>query len=100
MRSRYTAYVTSNDAYLMATWHPTTRPNSLSFNPEQRWLGLKIKSTNQGGPEDAEGQVEFVARYKIQGKGYRLHERSRFAKIDGRWFYTDGEVNEKGSQHT
>jgi SEC-C motif-containing protein len=34
--------------------------------------------------------VEFVARYKIAGKAYRLHEISRFVRYEGRWYYVDG----------
>ena len=29
MRSRYAAYVLKLDAYLLATWHPSTRPREL-----------------------------------------------------------------------
>ena len=57
-----------------------------------RWLGLKILATDAGGPEDAHGTVEFVARYKIDGRARRLHERSRFRRRDGRWFYLDGDL--------
>ena len=34
--------------------------------------------------------VEFVARYKVNGRAQRLHEVSRFVREDGRWFYLDG----------
>ena len=91
MRSRYSAFVERDDSYLLASWHPQTRPSRVRFDPEQRWLGLRIKSTAAGGPEDSEGTVEFVARFKVHGKGHRLHEISRFEKIDGLWYYLDGE---------
>jgi SEC-C motif-containing protein len=35
--------------------------------------------------------VEFVARYRMQGQAVRLHERSRFVREGGRWFYVDGD---------
>jgi SEC-C motif-containing protein len=60
--------------------------------PEQHWLGLKIKGVKAGEPSDDEGFVEFVARYKVAGKGYRLHENSRFLKLNGDWYYVDGTV--------
>lgn len=91
MRSRYSAFVRADQAYLLATWHPETRPSRVRFDEQQRWLGLKVRSTQAGDASDLTGEVEFVARFKIAGKGYRLHERSRFAKIDGRWFYLDGQ---------
>jgi SEC-C motif-containing protein len=40
----------------------------------------------------AKGEVEFVARSRVAGKGQRLHERSRFVREDGRWWYVDGDM--------
>lgn len=93
MRSRYTAFVRGNEAYLLATWHPDTRPQSLQLDrtPQPRWLGLKIVAVREDPPS-----VEFVARYRIAGKAHRLHERSRFAQADGKWLYYDG-VQRSGS---
>ncbi len=91
MRSRYSGFVCENEAYLLATWHPSTRPSRVRFDSRQRWLGLRIKSTEQGLQGDQEGKVEFVARYKVDGRGHRLHEVSRFEVVDGQWFYLDGE---------
>lgn len=92
MRSRYVAYVLRNEAYLLRSWHPRTRPATVETSPDQRWLGLKIKRTEQGDADDSEGIVEFVARFKIGGRGHRLHEVSRFEKTDDGWKYVDGEV--------
>jgi SEC-C motif-containing protein len=91
MRSRYCAFARSNEPYLLATWHPATRPGSVHLDNQARWLGLSIRATEAGGPGDITGTVEFVARFKIDGKGHRLHEISRFEKIDGRWYYLDGQ---------
>ncbi len=91
MRSRYSAFVENDQHYLLASWHLDTRPSRVRFDPEQRWLGLKIKSTEAGLETDKLGTVEFVARFKVHGKGHRLHEVSRFEKIEGRWYYRDGE---------
>jgi SEC-C motif-containing protein len=90
MRSRYSAFVERDSAYLLDTWHPATRPSRVRFNPAQRWLGLSIKRCEAGSVEDDTGIVEFVARFKLDGKGHRLHETSRFDKIQGRWYYRDG----------
>ena len=92
MRSRYSAYVTNNLDYLNRSWHPKTRPAQLTLDPKQRWLGLKVKTPQDGRPEDDTGVVEFVARFKIDGKGHRLHERSNFTRYQGRWVYLDGSL--------
>jgi SEC-C motif-containing protein len=91
MRSRYSAFVECEERYLLASWHVDTRPSRVRFDAKQRWLGLTIKSTEAGCEGDLIGNVEFVARYKVAGKGHRLREKSRFEKIDGHWFYLDGE---------
>lgn len=90
MRSRYTAYVLADADYVSATWHPDSRPASLDLNevPHPKWLGLSVKRHVQ--EDENHATVEFVARYKVAGKGFRLHEISRFEKIDGRWYYSDG----------
>jgi len=89
MRSRYSAYVLKLEDYLLASWHPTTRPQQLDLaNDTTKWLGLQIKTVVETGPDKA--SVEFVARYKLNGKAERLHELSRFVRKDGRWYYLDG----------
>ncbi|MFT4519315.1 MAG: SEC-C motif-containing protein [Halioglobus sp.] len=91
MRSRYCGFVTCDETYLLATWHPDTRPSKVSLDGEQRWLGLSLRATEAGRVDDVFGTVEFVARFKVDGKGHRLHEISRFEKIDGCWYYLDGQ---------
>ena len=91
MRSRYSAFVVCDQAYLLSTWHEATRPSKVRFNDKHRWLGLRIRATDGGGEQDLSGVVEYVARYKVDGKGHRLQEVSRFLKSEGRWYYCDGE---------
>lgn len=88
MRSRYSAFVLQRRGYLLATWHASTRPAVLEFEPGARWLGLQVRSHRLLGADEA--QVEFVARYRMGGRAVRLHERSRFVREAGRWFYVDG----------
>ena len=90
MRSRYSAFVLERADYLLATWHPSTRPATLDFDPGARWLGLEVRSHRVTGPDTAE--VEFVARYRVGGRAVRLHERSRFVREAGRWYYVDGDA--------
>ncbi len=92
MRSRYTAYTLRDDAYLQATWHPGTRPPLPITEDGTKWLGLEVRRQAQDG--DA-ATVEFVARYKIDGRAHRLHETSRFVREDHRWFYVDGSFPER-----
>ena len=91
MRSRYSAFVTLDEAYLLDTWHPATRPSRVRLHADQRWLGLTIKRCEAGQADDERGTVEFVARFKLAGRGHRLHEKSRFEKLGGCWYYRDGE---------
>ena len=92
MRSRYSAYVLGLRDYLVASWHPSTRPVpfELDATPGLRWLGLEVRRHAQLGTETA--VVEFVARYRSGGApAVRLHEASRFERVEGRWLYVDGE---------
>ena len=90
MRSRYTAFVCEQADYLQATWHASTRPADLDFEPGARWLGLQVRSHRAMGEDRAE--VEFVARYRVGGRAVRLHETSRFVREGGRWLYVDGDI--------
>ncbi|HKO87489.1 MAG TPA: YchJ family metal-binding protein [Burkholderiales bacterium] len=89
MRSRYSAYAQALQSYLLDTWHPSTRPSSLDFDPKLKWLGLEVKRHQLLGPDDA--LVEFVARCKLNGRAGRVHELSRFVREEGRWFYVAAE---------
>ena len=92
MRSRYSAYVLKLEGYLLATWHPDTRPSELDLTADDsKWLGLEVRK--HAVQDDTHATVEFVARYRIAGKGHRLHELSRFVREGGRWFYIDGTIN-------
>ena len=105
MRSRYTAYTQRNEPYLLQTWHVSTRPAEPLFADEEKlqWLGLEVKSAlrlRQRKADPNEDIVEFVARFRVAGRGQRLHEVSRFlreADTDGiqRWYYVDGSFPEK-----
>jgi SEC-C motif domain protein len=90
MRSRYTAYVLGAEAYLRRTWHESTRPaGRLLDETPVTWLGLDVRRADAGA-DRSEATVEFVARYRIDGRAARLHEISRFVRAAGRWYYVDG----------
>ena len=90
MRSRYTAFVCERADYLLATWHPSHRPASLDFDAAAQWLGLEVRGHWVKDVDHAE--VEFVARHRLGGRAVRLHERSRFVREGGRWYYVDGDM--------
>ena len=90
MRSRYTAFVRGRADYLLATWHPSHRPASLDFDAAAQWLGLEVRGHWVKDADHAE--VEFVARHRLGGRAVRLHERSRFVREGGRWYYVDGDM--------
>ncbi len=89
MRSRYSAYARGLEAYLLATWHATTRPATLNLADGQqpRWIGLEVKASATAGDE---ASVDFVALCRIGGRARRMAEHSRFRREQGRWYYLDG----------
>lgn len=83
MRSRFSAFAVGDSEYLVRTWHPRTRPEHVTLDPDITWLSLQVLSAG-------EDHVEFIARFRgPTGRGF-LRERSGFARHDGRWHYLDG----------
>ncbi|MBC7184532.1 MAG: zinc chelation protein SecC, partial [Marinobacter sp.] len=56
MRSRYTAFVLDLPDYLRATWHQSTRPETLSLEDSPDWASLQILNASESGDS---GQVHF-----------------------------------------
>ncbi|MCT9819939.1 YchJ family metal-binding protein [Microbacterium sp. W1N] len=94
MRSRYTAFALGDAAHLAASWHPGTRPGDLDIDidPGLQWTGLKIIDVVDGAEGDKRGVVEFQARWRQGRETGELHERSRFVRQSGLWWYLDGAV--------
>jgi SEC-C motif-containing protein len=93
MRSRYTAFVLGDSEYLLSTWDPASRPSRLDLRRDRaQWLSLQILASEAGGEADVEGRVEFIARYRLDGKDQEQRENSRFRKDGDRWLYVDGQV--------
>jgi len=98
MRSRYSAFEKGKLEYLEETLSFASRKD---YNAEEtaewagqaRWDKLEIVNTEDGQENDDTGMVEFRAYFKINGQKQVHHERSRFSKLDGRWYYEDGEMN-------
>lgn len=97
MRSRYSAFVKVDVDYIRDTHHPEKRSEvspeeTREWAEQSEWLGLDILGTEKGGPEDSEGEVEFVCKYIQNGKPVNHHERSQFVKQDGKWFFYDAAI--------
>lgn len=90
MRSRFSAFAVGDAAYLLATWHPTTRPATLELDDDRRWYRLDILTTRDGGPFETSGVVEFEAFYRAPSGNGSQREVSRFSREGGQWFYLDG----------
>lgn len=90
MRSRCSAFALGDSAYLLETWHPSTRPATLALDDELRWLRLDVEQVVGGGPFDVEGTVRFAAWWRrADGERGVQRETSRFVR-DDRWRYVDG----------
>ncbi|WP_168581204.1 YchJ family protein [Gephyromycinifex aptenodytis] len=93
MRSRYSAFVQRRARYLLRTWHPRTRPETVQF-PAGRWVGLSVLDTSGGGPSDEHGTVDYRATWlDVAGSAHDLIEHARFERCEGNWVYLDGDVS-------
>ena len=101
MRARYSAFATGRVDFLMETLLPDEEdpadPQSIrEWSENSEWLGLEILSTVEGGEEDDEGMVEFIAQYRprdgSEDEVVEHRERSFFERMDGRWILAHGEV--------
>jgi SEC-C motif domain protein len=90
MRSRYAAFALGLNDYIQRSWHASKRPsvNAIDDTEKLCWQSLQIKHHEQIDSDHA--VVEFVARYKINGRAFVLHETSRFIRENEYWFYVDG----------
>jgi len=89
MRSRFSAFYTKNEAWLKLSWDESTRPSSIQFEDDLKWLDLTIINTDD--LDEAHSSVEFEARYFKAGKVNAIHENSHFIKQGLKWLYSDGD---------
>lgn len=97
MRARYTAYARRQTEFLGESLHPDQRHDYDSaatrrWAQKSQWLGLEVVACKDGGTGDDAGEVEFVAVYKENEAIHRHHEKSQFTKLNGRWYFVDGEI--------
>lgn len=103
MRSRYAAFAVSDIDYLKETTAPERRsafvPREVErWNRSVTWKGLEILDTVAGGPDDATGEVTFIARFERHGAPGEVREHSRFNRENGKWRYVDGDVEQPEKQ--
>jgi SEC-C motif-containing protein len=96
MASRYVAYATGAIDYLIDTHDPKTRSDAdrkatADWSRRAAFHGLTLLGGERGGPEDDTGTVEFIARYTIEGVEHTHHELSEFRRVEGRWYFVNGE---------
>ena len=92
MRSRFSAFALGLPDYLLESWHPSTRPADLVLDTGLRWQLLDILRTQNGGPFDTRGSVEFRATFRDGAERGELRETSRFTREGKRWYYVDGVI--------
>jgi SEC-C motif-containing protein len=104
MRSRYSAYALKKTEHILATHDPATRDDvdddgAREWAARATWKSLEILDTVAGGPDDEQGEVEFVAHFVDEkGRDVAHHERSTFTKRDGRWYFVDGVTPKQAPQ--
>jgi SEC-C motif-containing protein len=97
MRARYCAYVKKEIEYLRASLHPDYRQdfdekNTKDWAESSEWHGIEVVETKEGGPEDTEGRVDFIVSFTQNGTKLTHHELANFSKVDGIWYFVNGEA--------
>lgn len=88
MRSRFSAYATSEADYLVNTTHTSTRKDHkksdiLLWSTSNKWTLLEII-------DNTDTTVHFKAHYLDNHKIEQIHEeKSTFIFENGSWFYVD-----------
>jgi hypothetical protein len=83
MRSRYTAHAKKEFDYIFETTLPSNRQDAdrkgtAAWSRKLDWQRLEVRHSENGGPDDSVGTVEFLARYRKDGKAFDHHEIAEF----------------------
>ncbi len=97
MRARYSAHAKKAFDYIFETTHPANRQDAdrkgtAAWSRKLDWQRLVVRNIENGGPDDAVGKVEFVARYRKDSQAFDHHEIAEFVREDGRWYFKDGQA--------
>lgn len=97
MRSRYSAYAIGLIDYIIQTTSISKqrdlihrRAELLSFSKDTSFEGLHIIDKQDAGKE---GFVTFTAMLKQDDRDVSFTEKSRFEKVEGKWYYHSGEIS-------
>lgn len=97
MRSRYSAYTLANISYIQETM---CEDAAVDFDPVSaqqwaktiKWKRLKVLRTFPHDSDPNRYFVEFSAYYIASGRPQELHEISEFKRINGKWYYINGNI--------
>jgi SEC-C motif-containing protein len=94
MRSRYTAYVTKNVDYLIATTDPQVRMDTdhqanAQWAEQAKFEKLEVLNSSM---QNNKGTVEFRVYFEIDGAREVHHELSKFRRQGLQWFFRDGKI--------
>ena len=98
MRARYTSYVKQEIDFILTSCEEgdgiaeIDKKATEDWSRESTWNGLQILRTEQGGENDEEGVVEFIADYTFHQMKDKHHEIAGFKKINGEWKYVAGHI--------
>ncbi|MFP5519976.1 MAG: YchJ family protein [Bdellovibrionia bacterium] len=89
MRSRYVAFCQKNWDYLLETTDPQglldfDHPENKAWMEQSTFLNLEVLNSNEEGNK---GWVEFKAQYKIGDEEHTHHEKAKFRKLKGQWYF-------------
>jgi SEC-C motif-containing protein len=95
MRSRYTAYALGNVDWIVESQSPegrqfVDRRATEEWSRRAEWRRMEVVEVKDGGPDDAEGFVDFKAYYTIGGEDITHHEVASFRQDEGTWYFVDG----------
>lgn len=94
MRARYSAFCAQEIDFLVESCVPEQRdtvdlPSVKRWAEQSEWQGLEIESCEAGLADDDTGVVNFIARFKAQGKLQEHKERAQFCRVDEKWYFKE-----------
>lgn len=95
MRSRYSAYAKAEIEYLYETSGPEVRrefdeESTRKWAESAEWQGFEVLESRGGGERDDQGEIEFIARYRVEDHDLKHHEVAQFERRNGEWRFRDG----------
>ncbi len=100
MRSRYSAYVVGELNHVADTHAPEVRDDFNRSEAERLarhciFEGIEIRKVTETAER---AQIDFVLRFKRDGKDMIQVELAEFRRVDGRWLYAGGKLSPQVTQ--